>query len=257
MNITLYSAILFVIKVTFLMARRMLHYWFCPIDLRIIDSTKTMRSDPKSLCEYPQRRNKCYTEVQWFLELSGLPVFIQKKVYLWVLCYKNFARIRCQSKIECPKDLLKSFAHPQVSFLSIFHLSFCSSFSVFLDLLPWKQTQERALLVQEEEKIKRQERSTERALPQQENEEVLPKVSIPIPEDHKSFKKCHLYPNTFPSPRVPFMMSFLVVLALAVWWLVFLWLENRVLIWNVKTKTVELLASTIWHPLILIAHCPW
>ncbi|XP_059546478.1 protein 4.1 isoform X5 [Myotis daubentonii] len=37
------------------------------------------------------------------------------------------------------------------------------------------QTQERALLVQDEEKIKRQERSTERALPEQENEEVLPK----------------------------------------------------------------------------------
>ncbi|XP_033083359.1 protein 4.1 isoform X29 [Trachypithecus francoisi] len=84
------------------------------------------------------------------------------------------------------------------------------------------ETQERALLVQDEEKIKRQERSTERALPQQENEEILPKVSIPIPEDHKSLKKCHLYFSTFPSPRIPFMMSFLVVLVLAVWWLVFL-----------------------------------
>ncbi|KAM6173356.1 protein 4.1 isoform 2-T2 [Erethizon dorsatum] len=84
------------------------------------------------------------------------------------------------------------------------------------------ETQERALLVQDEEKSKRQERSTERALPQQENEEILPKVSIPIPEDHKSFKKCRLYSSTFPSPRIPFMMSFLVVLALAVWWLVFL-----------------------------------
>ncbi|XP_032969825.1 protein 4.1 isoform X13 [Rhinolophus ferrumequinum] len=85
-----------------------------------------------------------------------------------------------------------------------------------------EQTQERALLVQDEEKSKRQERSTERTLPQQENEEILPKVSIPIPEDHKSFKKCHLYSSTFPSPRIPFMMSFFVVLALAVWWLVFL-----------------------------------
>uniref|UniRef100_A0A8C9I450 Protein 4.1 n=1 Tax=Piliocolobus tephrosceles TaxID=591936 RepID=A0A8C9I450_9PRIM len=75
---------------------------------------------------------------------------------------------------------------------------------------------------EDEEKIKRQERSTERALPQQENEEILPKVSIPIPEDHKSLKKCHLYFSTFPSPRIPFMMSFLVVLVLAVWWLVFL-----------------------------------
>ncbi|XP_015427759.1 PREDICTED: protein 4.1 isoform X6 [Myotis davidii] len=40
------------------------------------------------------------------------------------------------------------------------------------------ETQERALLVQDEEKIKRQERSTERALPQQENEEVLPKPPL-------------------------------------------------------------------------------
>uniref|UniRef100_A0A7N5K1E5 Protein 4.1 n=1 Tax=Ailuropoda melanoleuca TaxID=9646 RepID=A0A7N5K1E5_AILME len=75
---------------------------------------------------------------------------------------------------------------------------------------------------EDEEKIKRQERSTERALPQQDNEEILPKVSIPIPEDHKSLKKCRLYSSTFPSPRIPFMMSFLVILALAVWWLVFL-----------------------------------
>ncbi|XP_032969828.1 protein 4.1 isoform X16 [Rhinolophus ferrumequinum] len=89
-------------------------------------------------------------------------------------------------------------------------------------LLSERKTQERALLVQDEEKSKRQERSTERTLPQQENEEILPKVSIPIPEDHKSFKKCHLYSSTFPSPRIPFMMSFFVVLALAVWWLVFL-----------------------------------
>nr|KAF6443663.1 erythrocyte membrane protein band 4.1 [Molossus molossus] len=75
---------------------------------------------------------------------------------------------------------------------------------------------------EDEEKIKRQERSTERALPQQENEEILPKVSIPIPEDHKFFKKCHLYSSAFPSPRIPFMMSFLMVLALVVWWLIFL-----------------------------------
>uniref|UniRef100_A0A8C2QRW2 Protein 4.1 n=1 Tax=Capra hircus TaxID=9925 RepID=A0A8C2QRW2_CAPHI len=40
------------------------------------------------------------------------------------------------------------------------------------------QTQERALLVQDEEKIKRQERSAERALPQQENEETLPKPPL-------------------------------------------------------------------------------
>ncbi|XP_052491519.1 protein 4.1 isoform X3 [Budorcas taxicolor] len=41
-----------------------------------------------------------------------------------------------------------------------------------------RKTQERALLVQDEEKIKRQERSTERALPQQENEETLPKPPL-------------------------------------------------------------------------------
>ncbi|XP_023385000.1 protein 4.1 isoform X8 [Pteropus vampyrus] len=40
------------------------------------------------------------------------------------------------------------------------------------------ETQERALLVQDEEKIKKQERSTERALPQQENEEILPKPPL-------------------------------------------------------------------------------
>lgn len=151
---------------------------------------------------------------------------------------------------------------PKYHFWAFFHLSFCSSFSVFLDLLPWKQTQERALLVQDEEKSKRQERSTERTLPQQENEEILPKVSIPIPEDHKSFKKCHLYSSTFPSPRIPFMMSFFVVLALAVWWLVFLWSENRVLTWNVKTKTIELWSLSpivlppVWCSLILTVHCP-
>lgn len=114
-----------------------------------------------------------------------------------------------------------------MSLLSVFHLSFCSSFSVFLDLLPWKQTQERALLVQGEDRTKRPERSTERTLPQRENEEIPPKVSIPIPEEHKALKKCHLYSSAFLSPRVPFMMSFLLVLALAVWWLIFLWLENR------------------------------
>ncbi|XP_060235395.1 protein 4.1 isoform X11 [Meriones unguiculatus] len=40
------------------------------------------------------------------------------------------------------------------------------------------ETQERALLVQGEEKIKRPERSTERTLPQQENEELLPKPPL-------------------------------------------------------------------------------
>ncbi|XP_060235396.1 protein 4.1 isoform X12 [Meriones unguiculatus] len=41
-----------------------------------------------------------------------------------------------------------------------------------------RKTQERALLVQGEEKIKRPERSTERTLPQQENEELLPKPPL-------------------------------------------------------------------------------
>ncbi|XP_019515923.1 PREDICTED: protein 4.1 isoform X11 [Hipposideros armiger] len=41
-----------------------------------------------------------------------------------------------------------------------------------------EQTQERALLVQHEEKSKRQERSAERTLPQQENEEILPKPPL-------------------------------------------------------------------------------
>ncbi|XP_019515931.1 PREDICTED: protein 4.1 isoform X12 [Hipposideros armiger] len=40
------------------------------------------------------------------------------------------------------------------------------------------ETQERALLVQHEEKSKRQERSAERTLPQQENEEILPKPPL-------------------------------------------------------------------------------
>ncbi|XP_039367934.1 protein 4.1 isoform X36 [Mauremys reevesii] len=83
------------------------------------------------------------------------------------------------------------------------------------------ETQERPLLVQDEDKIKKQ-MPTETALPQQAKEDVLPKVSIPIPEEQKSLKKCHLYSSTFPSPRIPFMMSLFVVLALTVWWLVFL-----------------------------------
>ncbi|XP_038513695.1 protein 4.1 isoform X7 [Canis lupus familiaris] len=40
------------------------------------------------------------------------------------------------------------------------------------------ETQERALLVQDEEKIKRKERSAERALPQQDNEEIPPKPPL-------------------------------------------------------------------------------
>nr|XP_042713266.1 protein 4.1 isoform X40 [Chrysemys picta bellii] len=83
------------------------------------------------------------------------------------------------------------------------------------------ETQERPLLVQDEDKIKKQ-MPTETAMPQQAKEDLLPKVSIPIPEEQKSLKKCHLYSSTFPSPRIPFMMSLFVVLALTVWWLVFL-----------------------------------
>ncbi|XP_074017954.1 protein 4.1 isoform X2 [Numenius arquata] len=83
------------------------------------------------------------------------------------------------------------------------------------------KTQER-LLVQDEDKLKKQEIPTETAFPLQASEETLPKVSIPIPEEQKSLKKCQLYSSIFPSPRVPFMMSFLLVVALTVWWLLFL-----------------------------------
>nr|XP_032658710.1 protein 4.1 isoform X32 [Chelonoidis abingdonii] len=83
------------------------------------------------------------------------------------------------------------------------------------------ETQERPLLVQDEDKIKKQ-MPTETAVPQEAKEDILPKVSIPIPEEQKSLKKCRLYFSTFSSPRIPFMMSLFVVLALTVWWLVFL-----------------------------------
>ncbi|XP_032058134.1 protein 4.1 isoform X13 [Aythya fuligula] len=85
-----------------------------------------------------------------------------------------------------------------------------------------RQTQERPLLVQDEDKLKKQEIPTETAFPRQASEETLPKVSIPIPEEQKSLKKCQLYSSIFPSPRIPFMMSFLVVIALTIWWLLFL-----------------------------------
>lgn len=104
--------------------------------------------------------------------------------------------------------------------LSICH--FCSSLSVFLDLLPRKQTRERPLLVQDEDKLKEQEIPTETAFPRPASEATLPKVSIAIPEEQKSLKKCQLYSSIFPSPRIPFMMSFLLVIALTVWWLLFL-----------------------------------
>ncbi|XP_071883532.1 protein 4.1 isoform X27 [Anas platyrhynchos] len=84
------------------------------------------------------------------------------------------------------------------------------------------ETQERPLLVQDEDKLKKQEIPTETAFPRQASEETLPKVSIPIPEEQKSLKKCQLYSSIFPSPRIPFMMSFLVVIALTIWWLLFL-----------------------------------
>lgn len=104
--------------------------------------------------------------------------------------------------------------------LSICH--FCSSLSVFLDLLPRKQTREQALLVQDEDKLKKQEIPTETAFARPASEATPPKVSIAIPEEQKSLKKCHLYSSLFPSPRIPFMMSFLLVIALTVWWLLFL-----------------------------------
>ncbi|XP_053122899.1 protein 4.1 isoform X24 [Hemicordylus capensis] len=85
-----------------------------------------------------------------------------------------------------------------------------------------EQTQERPLLVQDEDNIKKQETAPEGTLPQQADEETQAKISISIPEEQKSLKTCRLYSSVFPSPRIPFMMSFLVVLALTVWWLVFL-----------------------------------
>ncbi|XP_075378455.1 protein 4.1 isoform X19 [Mycteria americana] len=84
------------------------------------------------------------------------------------------------------------------------------------------ETQERPLLVQDEDKLKKQEIPTETAFSRQASEETLPKVSIPIPEEQKSLKKCQLYSSIFPSPRIPFMMSFLLIVALTVWWLLFL-----------------------------------
>ncbi|XP_053942322.1 protein 4.1 isoform X24 [Cuculus canorus] len=84
------------------------------------------------------------------------------------------------------------------------------------------ETRERPLLVQDEDKLKKQEIPTETAFPEQASEETLPKVSISIPEEQKSLRKCQLYSSIFPSPRVPFMMSFLLVVALTVWWLLFL-----------------------------------
>lgn len=76
--------------------------------------------------------------------------------------------------------------------------------------------------MQDEDNNKKQETATEGTLPEQTNEEIQAKISIQIPEEQKSLKTCHLYSRAFPSPRIPFMMSFLVVLALTVWWLVFL-----------------------------------
>ncbi|XP_032858011.2 protein 4.1 isoform X22 [Tyto alba] len=84
------------------------------------------------------------------------------------------------------------------------------------------ETQERPLLVQDEDKLKKQAIPPETAFPRQASEETLPKVSIPIPEEQKSLKKCQLYSSIFPSPHIPFMMSFLLVVALTVWWLLFL-----------------------------------
>ncbi|XP_063033642.1 protein 4.1 isoform X19 [Melospiza melodia melodia] len=84
------------------------------------------------------------------------------------------------------------------------------------------ETRERPLLVQDEDKLKEQEIPTETAFPRPASEATLPKISIAIPEEQKSLKKCQLYSSVFPSPRIPFMMSFLLVIALTVWWLLFL-----------------------------------
>lgn len=140
--------------------------------------------------------------------------------------------------------LSENFAHLQVSRWALSICHFCSSLSVFLDLLPRKQTQERPLLVQDEDKLKKQEIPTETAFPRQASEETLPKVSIPIPEEQKSLKKCQLYSSIFPSPRIPFMMSFLVVIALTIWWLLFLWVGTGSH-WNLKTKAPESLGRSL------------
>ncbi|XP_032566192.1 protein 4.1 isoform X16 [Chiroxiphia lanceolata] len=84
------------------------------------------------------------------------------------------------------------------------------------------EKRERPLLVQDEDKLKKQQIPTETAFPRPASEETLPKVSIAIPEEQKALKKCQLYSSIFPSPRIPFMMSFLLVVALTVWWLLFL-----------------------------------
>lgn len=76
--------------------------------------------------------------------------------------------------------------------------------------------------MQDEDNIKKQETAPVGTLLQQANEEIQTKISIPIPEEQKSLKTCRLYSGALHSPRIHFMMSFLVVLALTVWWLVFL-----------------------------------
>lgn len=127
--------------------------------------------------------------------------------------------------------------------LGTFHLSFLF-ISLFLDLLPRKQTWEQPLLVQDEDKLKKQEIPTETAFPRPASEATPPKVSIAIPEEQKSLKKCHLYSSLFPSPRIPFMMSFLLVIALTVWWLLFLWVATGSC-WNLKTKAPEFLGCIL------------
>ncbi|KAM4047018.1 protein 4.1 isoform 9-T9 [Anomaloglossus baeobatrachus] len=49
----------------------------------------------------------------------------------------------------------------------------------------------------------------------------LPKVSIPMPEE-KPMEKCRLHPLLLPTPQLPFLMSFVLFLAVTLWWLVFL-----------------------------------
>lgn len=120
-----------------------------------------------------------------------------------------------------------------------FSISHFVHLSVFLDLLPWKQTQEHPLLVQDEDYIKKQEKVPEGSLPHRATEEIQAKISIPVPEEQKTLKTCHLYTNIFSFPRFPFLMSFLVILAMTMWWLVFLWLRNtQKLVWNIN-KTLH------------------
>lgn len=163
---------------------------------------------------FGRRRRPCVTGAGCSGALQGVRFSPQGLC----LALRSPGRFVFSLSTSCPEALHTSKCHFWA--LSICH--FCSSLSVFLDLLPRKQTRERPLLVQDEDKLKKQEMPTETAFPRQASEATLPKISIPIPEEQKALKSCQLYSSLLPSPRVPFVMSFLLVVALTVWWLLFL-----------------------------------